>query len=99
MTEEQFILTMFALLSGVGLLLGVIMGPIGRAIGRRIEGRSLTEADLHAIRDEVQAGTAEVADLRRELVELQERMDFAERLLAAPRDPSALPAGTSGGKG
>ena len=86
---------MFALLSGVGLLLGVIMGPIGRAIGRRIEGRSLTEADLHAIRHDVQAGTAEVADLRREVVELQERVDFAERVLAAPRGPSALTARTS----
>jgi hypothetical protein len=98
-TEEQFILTMFALLSGVGLLLGVVMGPIGRAIGRRIEGRSLTEADLHAIRDDVQAGTAEVADLRREVVELQERVDFAERVLAAPRDPSAPNAGTLRGEG
>ena len=97
MGEEVFLLTMLALVSGV-LLLGVIMGPIGRAIGRRIEGRSLTEADLHAIRDDVQAGTAEVADLRREVVELQERVDFAERVLAAPRDPSALNAGASRGE-
>ena len=94
MGEEVFLLTMLALVSGV-LLLGVIMGPIGRAIGRRVEGRSLTEADLHAIRDDVQAGTAEVADLRREVVELQERVDFAERVLAAPRGPSPLTAGTS----
>jgi len=96
--EEVFLLTMLALVSGV-LLLGVIMGPIGRAIGRRVEGRSLTEADLHAIRDDVQAGTAEVADLRREVVELQERVDFAERVLAAPRDPSAPNAGTFRGEG
>ncbi|MEK7380260.1 MAG: hypothetical protein AAB075_04545 [Gemmatimonadota bacterium] len=98
MGEEVFLLTMCALVSGV-VLLGVITGPIGRAIGRRIEGRSLAEADLQAIRDDVEAGTAEVADLRREVVELQERVDFAERVLAAPRDPSALHAGTSGGEG
>lgn len=96
--EEVFLLTMVALVSGV-LLLGVIMGPIGRAFGRRVEGRGLAEADLNALRDDVQAGTAEVADLRREVAELQERVDFAERVLAAPRDPSALSAGTSRGEG
>ena len=94
MTEGVFLVTMLALVSGV-LLLGVVMGPIGRALGRRVEGRGLAEADLIALRDEVQAGTAEAADLRREVAELQERMDFAERVLAAPRDPSVLSAGTA----
>lgn len=90
----------FAMYLALGAtMVTALLGPIGRAIGRRIEGRSLTGADLHAIRDDVQAGTAEVADLRREVVELQERVDFAERVLAAPRDPSAPNAGTFRGEG
>ena len=92
MTEGVFLVTMLALVSGV-LLLGVVMGPIGRALGRRVEGRGLAEADLIALRDEVQAGTAEVADLRREVAELQERVDFAERLLSVQADHAGLPSG------
>jgi hypothetical protein len=43
------------------------------------------EADITALRDEV-------GELRRELSELQERMDFAERLLSQARDQERLPS-------
>ena len=42
------------------------------------------ESELAALRDEV-------GDLRRELGEVQERMDFAERLLSQTRDMERLP--------
>ncbi len=42
------------------------------------------EADIAALRDEV-------GELRRELSEVQERMDFAERLLSQVRDQERLP--------
>lgn len=42
------------------------------------------ESELAALRDEV-------GDLRRELGEVQERMDFAERLLSRTREMDRLP--------
>jgi hypothetical protein len=42
------------------------------------------EAEITVIRDEV-------GELRRELSEVQERMDFAERLLSQVRDQERLP--------
>ncbi|HEX6616965.1 MAG TPA: hypothetical protein VF046_11735 [Gemmatimonadales bacterium] len=42
------------------------------------------EAELTALRDEV-------GDLRRELGELQERMDFTERMLTQAREMERLP--------
>jgi len=42
------------------------------------------EVEITALRDEV-------AELRRELSEVQERMDFAERLLSQAREPERLP--------
>ena len=43
-----------------------------------------TEAEIAALRDEV-------GDLRRELSDVQERMDFAERLLSQAREVERLP--------
>ena len=72
---------------------GLLFGPIGSAVGRRIAGRSEPEAtqpELEEIRVQV---TAEVDDLRNRLAEVEERLDFAERLLAHERQADQLPAG------
>ncbi len=68
----------------------ILRGPLGKAIARRLEGTSapeqLTGAGL--------AGIAErIADLEQRdarVAELEERLDFAERLLAQ-RDAERLP--------
>ena len=80
-------------LFGGGALVGISFSPIGRAIARRIgggkdeaEGQALAEVD--ALREELQA-------LRGEVGELQERLDFAERLLAKAREKGQLGAGGS----
>ncbi|MBI3983487.1 MAG: hypothetical protein HY337_11290 [Gemmatimonadetes bacterium] len=82
-----------------GMAVGVILGlPLIKAIVRRIEGRPTAPGS-----EEVQALRAEVAELRRRLesaedvanrvAELEERADFAERLLTQQRDRSRLPPG------
>ena len=45
-----------------------------------------TEAEITLLREEV-------GDLRRELSEVQERLDFAERLLSRTREVERLPGG------
>ena len=61
---------------------GLLFGPIGSALARRIGGRAEPD-DAHAEIEEMGARmTAEADDLRNRLAEVEERLDFAERLLA-----------------
>lgn len=62
----------------VGLL---AFSPVGKAIAERIRGKGLApDGEI----------LAELDQLRQDVVELQERADFTERLLAQQRDPAQL---------
>jgi len=68
--------------------------PIGRAFAKRLGGEAGTDAA--ELRGEVAELHAEVEEMRtrmRQVDELQERVDFAERMLAQVRDKGALPGG------
>ena len=70
----------------------VILWPLMRAFGRRLEGKS--HADAAALRAEVeqlQQRLGEVDHLHHRVAELEERIDFAERMLARPPSTAALP--------
>ena len=56
----------------------VLRGPFGRALAERLSGRSRGPAE----EGEIQELRADVDALRHQLDEVQERLDFAERLLA-----------------
>jgi hypothetical protein len=72
-------LAMFLAAGAVGVAL--LFGPIGSAIARRIGGRH--EPDETQRIEEIGASvTAEVEELRSRLTEMEERLDFAERVLA-----------------
>lgn len=88
----------FAIVVGIlglcGLtFLGVLRGPVGRAWARKIDqsgtGSAAAEEldELHARLAELEAGQARIA-------ELEERVDFAERLLTSPREDQRLPERT-----
>jgi hypothetical protein len=70
--------------------LGLLFGPIGAAIARRIGGpqppRGVDPADLEEIRGRL--GEIEAQQVR--MAELEERVDFAERLLAGGAPPAQL---------
>jgi hypothetical protein len=63
----------------------ILRGPVGEALADRVRHgpRSRTDATLMAEMDELKARLAEV----------EERLDFAERLLAAGREVDQLPEG------
>lgn len=63
----------------------VLRGPLGRAIGERIGGRR-EPTDDRAVQDL----KGEVDELRHQLYEVQERLDFAERLLARQDERAAV---------
>ncbi len=75
------------ILAITGIITSVALGPIGRAIARRIEGRDPGPADLRDV--EVRLGTLEHQAQR--VQELEERLDFTERMLAQRQEVARLP--------
>ncbi len=59
----------------------ILRGPLGKALGERIAGKSAA-GDRSAETEELRA---EVEDLRHRLTEMEERLDFTERVLAQHR--------------
>jgi len=65
----------------------ILRGPLGRAFADRIAGRhSAADPESQRLRQDVE-------DLRAELAAVQERLDFAERLLSRGGDREQLPRG------
>ncbi len=79
----------FALMAiGVGMsgaFAALALGPVGRAVGKRILQGGAASA---ASDEDVQDLRLHVDELRQALAESQERIEFAERMLAARNDPA-----------
>jgi hypothetical protein len=70
-----------------------VFGPVAAAIGDRLRGRRhepdhLLAEDVDALREQVR----QLEKMQPRMVELEERVDFAERLLAQPQQPARLGA-------
>ena len=70
----------------------IVLWPIMRAIGRRLEGRGGADAALRAEVEQLRARLSDVDLMHQRLAELEERVDFAERLLAQRKDIPRLEA-------
>ena len=66
-------------------LVKIFTGPLARAVADRLRGRRAGEADPALV--------AEMDQLRERLAEVEERLDFAERLLARAGQPDQIPGG------
>jgi hypothetical protein len=62
----------------------VLRGPLGKALARRIEGKAAVDPALTERIEELEHRLAELDQERVRIAELEERLDFAERMLAAP---------------
>ena len=60
-----------------------VLRPIGAAVAKRIAGEHRKPGIDAADRDEI---LSELQEVRHEVAELAERMDFAERMLAKPKN-------------
>lgn len=85
----------FGMITGLGITVAGIFGfvrftqgPVGQAFARRIQGHAGGDPDTSA---EVAQLRQDVDQLRRQLEETQERVDFAERLLSQQRSAPRLP--------
>jgi len=74
-----------------GCVIGAVglKGPVGKALAERIHSGTMAAGEVPPELLE------EMDDMRNRMVELEERVDFTERLLARHRadDPAALPPG------
>jgi hypothetical protein len=81
MPLEQFLITVAGIVGTVVAL----RGPIGRAIAARIEGRRPPDDETALELDDLRSRVATLEEGQSQLTEVQERLDFAERLLAQER--------------
>jgi hypothetical protein len=71
----------------IGVIAVVLLkGPVGEALAMRLRGEVATPELNDAV-------LAELDDVRARMAELEERLDFSERLLAQTSDPARLAAG------
>jgi Tfp pilus assembly protein PilO len=69
----------------------IVFWPIARALGRRLEGKSSATSSLQGELDEMHHRLAEVDTLQQRVAELEERLDFTERVLARGEGKATLP--------
>jgi hypothetical protein len=79
---EVLVVTIPVIVAGVGGLLLLSRSRLGEAVARRIAGDSRDPA----CQEQVDALQDELVGLRNQISEMQERMDFAERLLGRAAD-------------
>lgn len=69
-----------------------VFGPVARAWARKLEGK-VGDPELRAEVDQLRAQLGEVDGLHSRVQELEERVEFAERLLSQKRDQDLLQRG------
>jgi len=67
----------------------IFRGPLGKALGERISGRPLERGSM----EDAEALHADMDELRARLSEVEERLDFTERMLAQQSRKELPPEG------
>ncbi len=77
------------LLLGVGLILAALVWPLIRALARRIEG-GVPGAEMQIELDGLRERLRQLEEMQPRLAELEERVDFTERIVAKTHEPDRL---------
>ena len=92
------VVPIFGMLTGIAITGFVVLGPVGRAVGRVLlhlfgvdRQPALPAADVAQLRALMEDQMDRLESQQRQIAELAERQDFAERLLAQVREKKALP--------
>lgn len=92
MEEARFVhdpTPVFASVAAAGIYFALFRGPVGRAIGRMLESSGGQDDQLIERIEQLEDRVAELSADPSRVAELEERLDFAERLLAQ-RPPAQL---------
>ncbi len=87
------VMLVFTVLVGATVAI-TLRGPLGRALARRIEGK-YADPDESVRMLDMEHRMAELETSQARVAELEERLDFAERLLARPAEAERIDAGRS----
>lgn len=68
----------------------LVLWPLVRALARRLEGKTAPNAALLAEVDELRGRVQELEGTQSRLLDLEERLDFTERILTQ-KEPARLP--------
>ena len=77
------VLAIIAIAAVAGIAL--VLYPIAKALARRLEGRGVSQDLLQQV-DELRERVRDLESSQHRVAELEERLDFTERLLAQRRD-------------
>ena len=77
------VIAMISIAAVAGIAL--VLYPIARALARRLEGRGVSNELLQQV-DELRERVRDLESSQHRVAELEERLDFTERLLAQRRD-------------
>ena len=91
MSAPVFLIALFAMLATVI----IVFLPLMKAWARRIEGKYLDAAEVRAELEDLRSRMQELEMDRTRFVEIEERIDFAERLLAQGHPERKLEGGAS----
>lgn len=75
------VIPVLTLVAGTAFLVSMVRGPIGRAVARLFEGDA-ADAQTRQSLEQLEDSIAELSMDRSRVAELEERLDFTERLLA-----------------
>lgn len=88
--NEGFELVLAGFLALGGLSWLIFRGPVGKAMANMLEGGAGTDPMLAAQVAELEDRLSEVSLETQRLMEIEDRLDFTERLLAQHTDPAVL---------
>jgi len=77
------------LLLGAGLIVAALLWPLIRAFARRIEGGAAS-AGMQAEMDTLRERLRQLEEMAPRMAELEDRLDFTERVVAQGREPDRL---------
>ena len=92
MSEMEAIVVVWLIVSACVVF--ILRGPLGKALARRLEGKPVNSAETTELLEELHQQAAENEVIAGRVAELEERVDFAERMLARGQEAaSRLAAG------
>jgi uncharacterized protein Yka (UPF0111/DUF47 family) len=77
------------LLLGASLIMAALIWPLVRAFAKRIEGTAPT-AEMQTELDSLRERVRQLEEIAPRMSELEERVDFTERIVAQGREPDRL---------
>jgi hypothetical protein len=80
----------FGVVAGAAIFFALLRGPVGRAIAKMLEGGTGHDDKLALRVDDLEAQLSELGQDQRRVAELEDRLDFAERVLAQRSETPAL---------